>query len=50
LDVDGIETRKGEKLKMKGQWVNDQMRNEAGEAYIEGEPRLPRKGINLQGA
>jgi len=41
---------KGEKLKMKGQWVNDQMRNEAGEAYIEGEPRLPRTGINLQGA
>jgi alpha,alpha-trehalose phosphorylase (configuration-retaining) len=41
---------KGEKLKMKGQWVNDQMRNEAGEAYVEGEPRLPRAGINLHGA
>ena len=41
---------KREKLLMKGQWVNDQMRNEAGEAYIEGEPKLPRKGINLQGA
>lgn len=41
---------KGEKLLMKAQWVNDQMRNEAGEAYIEGEPKLPRKGIDLQGA
>jgi alpha,alpha-trehalose phosphorylase (configuration-retaining) len=40
----------GGELKMKGQWVNDQMRNEAGEHYLEGEPRLPRMGINLQGA
>lgn len=40
---------KGEKLLMHGQWVNDQMRKEAGEDYEEGEPRLPRKGINLQG-
>ena len=41
---------KGEKLLMKGQWVNDEMRKEAGEPYTEEEPRLPRKGINLQGA
>jgi len=41
---------KGEDLKMKAQWVNDLMRTDMGEAYAEGEPRLPRKGINLQGA
>ena len=39
---------KGEKLLMKGQWVNDKMRTEA-EDYTEGESRLPRKRINLQG-
>jgi alpha,alpha-trehalose phosphorylase (configuration-retaining) len=41
---------KGDKLLMKGQWVNDEMRKEAGEEYIEGEPRLPRTGIDLHGA
>ena len=41
---------KGEKLLMKAAWVNDLMRQEAGEPYPEGEPRLPRLGINLQGA
>jgi alpha,alpha-trehalose phosphorylase (configuration-retaining) len=40
----------GEKLRMKGQWVNDLMRQDTGEYYTEGEPRLPRKGIDLQGA
>jgi alpha,alpha-trehalose phosphorylase (configuration-retaining) len=40
----------GEDLKMKGQWVNDLMRKDTGEEYTEGEPRLPRKGIDLQGA
>lgn len=40
---------KGEKLLMKAQWVNDAMRNEAGEPYTADEPRLPRKGIDLQG-
>jgi len=40
----------GEKLLMHAQWVNDVMRNEAGEPYTDDEPRLPRKGINLQGA
>jgi len=39
----------GEDLKMKGQWVNDLMRKDTGEEYIEGEPRLPRTQINLQG-
>jgi alpha,alpha-trehalose phosphorylase (configuration-retaining) len=41
---------KGETLKMKGQWVNDLMRHDTDEDYKEGEPRLPRLGINLQGA
>jgi len=41
---------KGENLKMKAQWVNDLMRNDTGEEYKEGEPRLPRDGIDLQGA
>jgi alpha,alpha-trehalose phosphorylase (configuration-retaining) len=41
---------KGETLKMKAQWVNDLMRHDTGEDYKEGEPRLPREGINLQGA
>lgn len=41
---------KGENLKMRGQWVNDLMRKDTGEEYTEGEPRLPRKGIDLQGA
>jgi alpha,alpha-trehalose phosphorylase (configuration-retaining) len=40
---------KGEKLLMNARWVNDEMRKEAGEEYAEGEPRLPRVGINLQG-
>jgi alpha,alpha-trehalose phosphorylase (configuration-retaining) len=40
----------GEKLLMKGAWVNDKMRHDAGEEYQEGEPRLPREGIKLQGA
>lgn len=38
---------KGEKLSMKGQWVNDAMRNEAGESYTEEEPKLPRKNIKF---
>jgi hypothetical protein len=41
--------QKEKKLLMKGQWVNDEMRKEAGQGYTEGEPRLPRKEINLQG-
>ena len=41
---------KGEKLLMKAAWVNDLMRHDLGEDYAEGEPRLPREGINLQGA
>jgi len=40
---------KGEQLRMKGQWVNDLMRTDTGELYTDGEPRLPRRGIDLQG-
>lgn len=40
---------KGENLRMNAAWVNDLMREECGEYYTEGEPRLPRVGINLQG-
>jgi hypothetical protein len=40
---------KGEKVLLHGGWVNDAMREDAGELYVEGEPRLPRNGINLQG-
>jgi hypothetical protein len=40
---------KGEKVLLNGHWVNDAMRKDAGEMYVEGEPRLPRTGINLQG-
>jgi alpha,alpha-trehalose phosphorylase (configuration-retaining) len=40
---------KGEKLRMEAAWVNDLMREECGEFYTEDEPRLPRRGINLQG-
>jgi len=39
----------GEKLKPNGQWINDMMREEAGEPYKEGEPRLPRGGLDIQG-
>jgi len=39
----------GEKLKPNGRWINDMMREDAGEPYLEGEPRLPRTDINIQG-
>jgi glycosyltransferase involved in cell wall biosynthesis len=40
---------KGEKLKPNGRWINDMMREDAGEPYREGEPRLKRDNINIQG-
>ncbi|KAG9002961.1 hypothetical protein FRB94_003432 [Tulasnella sp. JGI-2019a] len=39
----------GEKLQPHGKWINDMMREDAGEPYREGEPRLKRDGINIQG-
>jgi hypothetical protein len=44
-----LKLAKGEEVHLNGQWVNDAMRVDTGEPYAEGEPRLPRKGINLQG-
>ncbi|KIO17230.1 glycosyltransferase family 4 protein [Tulasnella calospora MUT 4182] len=40
---------KGEKLKPNGRWINDMMREDAGEPYRDGEPRLKRDNINIQG-
>lgn len=40
---------RGEKLKPNGAWLNDMLREETGELYVEGEPRLPRGGLNMQG-
>ena len=38
-----------QKIKPNGAWLNDLLRAETGEAYKEGEPRLPRSGLNVQG-
>ena len=40
---------RGVKLQPRGAWLNDLMRTECGEPYEEGEPRLPRAGLNVQG-
>jgi len=40
---------KGEKLKPNGRWINDMMREDAGEPYAPDEPRLKRSTINIQG-
>ncbi|KAG6844069.1 hypothetical protein H0H87_010012 [Tephrocybe sp. NHM501043] len=40
---------RGEKVLPKGAWLNDMLREETGEAYVEGEPRLPRTGLDVQG-
>ncbi|KZT11205.1 glycosyltransferase family 4 protein [Laetiporus sulphureus 93-53] len=40
---------RGVKLQPKGAWVNDMMREETGEPYEPGEPRLPRGHIHVQG-
>ena len=38
---------RGEKLKPNGAWLNDLLREEAGEPYQPGEPRLPRELVKL---
>lgn len=38
-----------EKLKPNGAWLNDMMRAETNEPYLEGEPMLPRAGLNMKG-
>lgn len=40
---------RGIKIKPNGAWINDLLRAETGEEYVEGEPRLPRGGLNVQG-
>lgn len=40
---------RGVKLQPNGAWLNDLMRQETGEPYAPGEPRLPRAGLNVQG-
>ena len=40
---------RGIKIKPNGAWLNDLLRAETGEEYVEGEPRLPRGGLQMQG-
>jgi len=40
---------RGVKIQPHGAWLNDMLREETGELYVEGEPRLPRGGLNMQG-
>ncbi|KAI6036060.1 glycosyltransferase family 4 protein [Pisolithus microcarpus 441] len=40
---------RGVKIQPQGAWLNDMLREETGELYVEGEPRLPRGGMKLQG-
>ncbi|KAF9218327.1 glycosyltransferase family 4 protein [Gyrodon lividus] len=40
---------RGIKIKPQGAWLNDLLREETGELYVEGEPKLPRGGLQMQG-
>jgi len=40
---------RGNKIKPNGAWINDLLRAETGELYVDSEPRLPREGLNMQG-
>ena len=40
---------RGEKIKPHGKWINDLLREETGQPYKEGEPRLPRAGLDVVG-
>jgi len=40
---------RGIKIQPQGAWINDMLREETGEPYLEGEPRLPRGGLQMQG-
>ncbi|KXN93389.1 Trehalose phosphorylase [Leucoagaricus sp. SymC.cos] len=40
---------RGIKIKPNGAWINDLLRAETGKEYVEGEPRLPREGLDMQG-
>jgi len=39
---------RGIKIKPNGAWLNDMLRQETGEEYVESEPRLPREGLTMQ--
>lgn len=39
---------RGIKIKPNGAWLNDMLRQETGEEYLESEPRLPRGGLTMQ--
>ncbi|EUC56818.1 trehalose synthase [clock-controlled protein-9] protein, putative, partial [Rhizoctonia solani AG-3 Rhs1AP] len=45
----GSKFSKGERIKPNGRWLNDLAREEAGQPYLEGEPRLPREGLHVVG-
>ena len=40
---------RGTKIQPHGAWLNDLLREETGEPYVPGEPRLPRGQVKLQG-
>ncbi|KIK59828.1 glycosyltransferase family 4 protein [Collybiopsis luxurians FD-317 M1] len=40
---------RGTKIQPNGAWLNDMLRAETGEPYKEGEPRLPRGNLHVQG-
>jgi glycosyltransferase involved in cell wall biosynthesis len=40
---------RGIKIQPQGAWLNDLLREETGEPYVPGEPRLPRGSLQLQG-
>ena len=40
---------RGVKIQPHGAWLNDLLREETGEPYLPGEPRLPRGSLQLQG-
>ncbi|THH09089.1 hypothetical protein EW146_g8790, partial [Bondarzewia mesenterica] len=40
---------RGVKVRPNGAWINDLMRKETGQPYMESEPRLPRGGLDVQG-
>jgi glycosyltransferase involved in cell wall biosynthesis len=41
---------RGVKLQPKGAWLNDLLRSETGEEYVQGEPKLPRATLDMQGS
>ncbi|KAG6821071.1 hypothetical protein H0H93_007230 [Arthromyces matolae] len=44
-----VKYSRGEKVLPNGAWLNDMVREEMGEPYVAGEPRLPRGGLKVVG-